>query len=100
MLPQRTGQILDQMERGELSFTLSLREGRELITRLDRAANRLTVGLLLAALIVGLALLIPAFRLGEQAGWGFWIVVASFFLASVLGVWLVYNIWSASRQLK
>jgi len=70
MLPQRTSQILDQIERGQIGLTLNLRGASDFATRLDRAANRLTVSILLAALIVGLALLIPAFRLGEQGGWG------------------------------
>jgi len=59
MLPQRTSQILDQIERGQIGFTLNLPEASDFVTRLDRAANRLTVSILLAALIVGLALLIP-----------------------------------------
>jgi len=100
LLPQQTSQILSQMEQGEIEFTLHLKEGKEFLTRLDRSVNRLTVSVLVAALIVGLALLIPAFRLGEQRGLGFWLVIACFALASVLGMWLLYSMWRPGRHLK
>jgi hypothetical protein len=52
---------------------------------------------LLAALIVGLALLVPAFSLAEQWGLPTILVIAGFVGASLLGLWLIFSMWRARR---
>jgi ubiquinone biosynthesis protein len=67
------------------------------LVRLDRSANRLSLSLLLAALIVGLALLVPAFNLAEQWGLATILVITSFVGLSLLGLWLIFSIWRSGR---
>jgi len=97
LFPRRATRILDQVERGELRLTLSLKETDRIVGKLDRIANRLVVSILLAALIVGMALLIPLVAEGGR-GFVFWLVVAGFAAASFMGLGLLYSIWQAERR--
>ena len=97
LFPRRATHLLDQMERGELGLTMSLKETDRLVGKLDRIANRLVVSILLAALIVGMALLIPMLAEGGR-GFIFWLVVAGFATATFMGLILLYSIWRAGRR--
>ncbi len=97
LFPRQATRLLDQVERGELGLTLSLKETDRVVGKLDRIANRLVVSILLAALIVGMALLIPLVAGGGQ-GFVFWLVVAGFATASFMGLGLLYSIWRAERR--
>jgi len=89
-LPQRGSRLLDQMERGEFQLTLDLKERESALSRLDRVANRLAISVLVAAFIVSLAMLIPAYTPGEALG--FWLSIAGFVVAAILGLWLLLSI--------
>jgi ubiquinone biosynthesis protein len=96
-LPRRVPRLIDQLEEGDLQFTLRLREIEPLLARLDRVGNRLAISVLLAAFIVSLALLMPSF-LGGRQGWIFWLIVLGFVAVSVLGLWLLFSIWRSGRR--
>lgn len=97
LLPRIGSQLLIQAERGELGITLEHKGLDQALNRLDRSANRISLSVLLAALILGLALLIPAFNLTEEIGLATVVVIAGFAGASLLGVWLAFSIWQSSR---
>jgi ubiquinone biosynthesis protein len=92
MLPRTGMQLLTRAERGELEVSLRHQELGRALVYLDRLANRLALSILLAALIVGLALLVPAFHLAERGGLITALVILGFALASLLGLWLVISI--------
>ena len=96
-LPRRVPRLIDQLEEGDLQFTLQLRELETFLSRLDRVGNRLAISVLLAAFIVSLALLMPSF-LGGRQGWIFWLIALGFVAASVLGLWLLFSIWRSGRR--
>ena len=96
-LPYLGLQLLNRAERGELEFVLEHKGLDQALTRLDRSANRLSLSLLLAALIVGLALVIPAFNLAEQFGLVTILAVISFVIVSILGLWLILSIWRSRK---
>ena len=50
-----------------------------------------------AALIVGLALLVPAFNLTGQWGLATILVITSFVGVSLLGLWLIFSIWRSRK---
>ncbi|MCU1373315.1 MAG: hypothetical protein JWO68_601 [Actinomycetia bacterium] len=56
-LPGRVNRVLDAMSNGELTLNVEAIDEKELLTGLHHMANRITTGLLLAALIVGAAML-------------------------------------------
>lgn len=98
VLPRTGLQLLTRAERGELEVTLRHKELRQALVYLDRLANRLALSILLAALIVGLALLVPAFHLAERGGFVTALVIFGFALASLLGLWLVISILRSGRR--
>jgi len=98
LVPRVGAQLLGRAERGELEIAVSYKELDRTLVRLDRLANRLSISVLLAALIVGLALFIPAFNLAQQLGGATIWVVAGFVGASLLGLWLVFSILRSGRR--
>ena len=98
LIPRVGVQLLNRAERGELEIAVSYRELDRTLTRLDRLANRLSISVLLAALIIGLALFIPAFNMAQQLGGATLWVVAGFVGASILGLWLVFSILRSGRK--
>ncbi len=98
MLPRVGVQLLARAERGELEISLRHQELGRALVYLDRLVNRLALSILLAALIVGLALLIPAFHLAERGGLITALVILGFALASLLGLGLVVSILRSGRR--
>ncbi|PKO22586.1 MAG: hypothetical protein CVU38_08645 [Chloroflexi bacterium HGW-Chloroflexi-1] len=87
-LPRTGNRLLEQAERGEL-FQIRLQDADSIMSRLDRLATRLALSVLVAALIVSLALLIPL----TTAGGPLQLPVATgFIVATGLGVWLLISI--------
>jgi len=97
ILPRVGSQLLTRAERGELEVTIRHKELDQALVRLDRLANRISISVLLAALIVGLALLVPAFNLARQWGLATMLVIAGFVGASLLGLWLMFSIWRSRK---
>jgi ubiquinone biosynthesis protein len=97
LFPQASFQLLTQATRGDLEVKLTHRGLDQALARLDRSASRISLSMLLAALIVGLALLIPAFGLAEQMGLATVLVIAGFTVASLLGLWLAFSIWRSRK---
>ena len=55
------------------------------------------MSVLLAALIVGLALVIPTFNLAEEWGLATFSVILGFAGSSLLGLWLIFSIWRSRK---
>ncbi len=89
-LPQRGSRLLDQVEKGELQFMLNPRELDKILNHLDRRSNRVTVSVLVAALIISLGLLIAASAPGEA--WGSRLSVVGLAVAAALCLWLLLSI--------
>ncbi len=98
VLPQQVQRFLDRMERGEAQLTMRLEGEKRIVSELDRMANRVSLSILTAAFIVGLALLMQLYRL---PGWE-WLVAIVIALgmlaASGLGLWLLFSMWRAGRE--
>ena len=90
-LPARMNKILDAISNNELKVTVDAIDERTLIDGFQKVANRITVGLILAALIVGAAMLMrvdTSFRI-----WGYPGLAIIFFLAAAAGgIALLVNI--------
>jgi len=97
LLPRVGSQLLAQAEKGEVGITLEHKGLGRALDRLDRSANRISLSVLIAALIVGLALLVPAFNLGEEVSLATVVVILSFVGVSLLGMWLAFSIWRSGR---
>lgn len=92
-LPGHSRRILSQVERGQLGLNIQLTNLEQVFGRLDHIANRLILSLLLAALIVGLALLIPILNLTWPWGLFTWIIIITFAVMIILALWLIWSIF-------
>src|ERR1041385_5310228 len=89
--PSRVNRILDAMGRNELSFKVDAIDEKIVLEGLQKAANRITLGLVVAALIVGAALLMrveTSFRIVGYPG----LAMIFFLLAAAAGLFLTFNI--------
>ncbi len=98
VMPRHVVRLLDQAEHGELRIQLGIQELPQTTGHLNRIANRLTLGILVSAFILALALLIPSLNLAWPWGWLTWLMILVWVLVSFLGLWLLWNILRSGRE--
>ena len=89
--PPRVNRILDQIGNNELSLKIDAIDERVVLEGLQKVANRITLGLVVAALIVGAAMLMrvdTSFRIFGYPG----LAMILFLLAAAAGLVLAFNI--------
>lgn len=90
-LPTKVNNILDLLSRNEMKLTVDAFDERRLMVGFEKIANRITLGLILAALIIGAALLMrveTAFTVFGYPG----IAMLCFLGAAIGGFLLILNI--------
>jgi predicted unusual protein kinase regulating ubiquinone biosynthesis (AarF/ABC1/UbiB family) len=90
-LPAKASRILDAIANAEFELKIKTQEVHVLLDGFQKIANRITTGLILAALIIGASLLMQvqtAFRIFGYPG----LAMLFFLIAAGLGLWLVCNI--------
>ena len=97
-LPRRVNTILDHVASNSLEVKVDAIDEKMLLEGFIKVANRITMGLILASLIVGAALLMRVetpFRILGYPG----LAIVCFFFAAAGGVTLVFNIlWSDHKH--
>jgi predicted unusual protein kinase regulating ubiquinone biosynthesis (AarF/ABC1/UbiB family) len=91
LLPTRVNKILDVIGKNELKIDVDAIDERVVLDGLQKVANRITLGLVLAALIVGAALMMrveTSFRILGYPG----LPMIFFLLAAIAGIVLVLSI--------
>ncbi len=95
-LPGRVNKFLDAATNNQLKVNIEMIDEGSIISGLQKVANRITLGLLLASLIIGAAMLMrvdTTFRLFGYPGFAM-----LFFLAAAAGgIWLAFTILSSDR---
>jgi ubiquinone biosynthesis protein len=96
--PRRLTRLVTQLERGELGAHVEVRGVERYLAEMQAMANRLAMSILIGALIIGLSqfmhMVTPQGFPELYAGRFFGIL---FFVATVLGFWLLVNIIRARR---
>lgn len=90
-LPARVNRVLDALSTSELKLKVELIDEGAVMHGLQKVANRITLGLILAALIVGAAMIMSvptSFRLFGYPG----LAMILFVLAGMGGLWLALHI--------
>jgi ubiquinone biosynthesis protein len=90
-LPARVNKFLDAIANNEMQIKVDAIDETKLMEGFQKIANRITMGLVLAAIIVGAALMMKvetAFTIFGYPG----IAIIFFFIAAGAGLFLVYNI--------
>ncbi|HYG24592.1 MAG TPA: AarF/UbiB family protein [Verrucomicrobiae bacterium] len=90
-LPSRLNKILDALGNAELNVKVKPVETQFLVEAAQKVANRITTGLILAALIVGAALLMQVQTTFQIMGYP-GLAIICFMAAAFGGAWLVLNI--------
>ncbi|HEU5251618.1 MAG TPA: AarF/ABC1/UbiB kinase family protein [Thermoanaerobaculia bacterium] len=96
-LPGRVNKVLDILANNQLRLDVDAVDERLLIDGLHKIANRISLGLILAALIVGAALLMQVptrFQILGYPG----LAILLFLAAAFGGVWLVVSILVRDRE--
>lgn len=95
--PGRINQILKQLARNELGIRVQAIDEQALLLQLQKIANRVTAGVVIAALIVGAALVMGVDT--PQRWWGYPpLALLLFLLAAGSGFALLWNIWRNDRR--
>ena len=90
-LPLQLSQIIGKIDRGELSIRFQHENLGGIRSTLENIANRLTLGIIVAALIVASSMIITTgvkpLLFGFPA-----LGIIGYLVSGVLGLWLIYNI--------
>jgi len=95
-LPGRVNRVLDALATSELKLKVELIDEGVVLDGLQKVANRITLGLILAALIVGAAMIMrveTSFRLFGYPG----LAMILFLVAASGALWLAFNIVQTDR---
>ena len=96
-LPERLDRLLETAADGEFRIRMELDGEERIVTAMTRMANRLTSGIVLAALIVGASLLVRVETEFTVLGYpGFAVIL--FLLAALGGTHLLWRIWSTAED--
>jgi ubiquinone biosynthesis protein len=95
--PQQLRRLLSEMDRGSLKIDIQPTGLEPLFKRAERIANRIVLGVIVAAFIVGLAMLMSAYRPGG-AGLLQVVLTIGFALAAVLALYLVWSIFRSRHH--
>jgi predicted unusual protein kinase regulating ubiquinone biosynthesis (AarF/ABC1/UbiB family) len=90
-LPSRVNRILDAIGNNDIRFKVDAIDEKVVLDGLQKVANRITLGLVVAALIVGAAMLMrveTSFRIFGYPG----LAMILFMLAALAGLWLALTI--------
>jgi len=92
--PAAGGALLRNLQRGQLPVKLNMGATKETLDRLDRISTRISLSILIAAFILGLALLLPT-ATGNRFATG--LIHAGFMASLALGIWVAFDIIRSGR---
>ncbi|HWD90911.1 MAG TPA: AarF/UbiB family protein [Verrucomicrobiae bacterium] len=101
-LPERINKLLDAAANAELEVNVRTPDAKHFLSGFEKVANRITTGVILAAIIIGASLLMqvntPNFRIFGYPG----LAIICFLLAIAGSCWLLFNIlitdWRDKRK--
>jgi len=93
-LPGIGERFLRRLQHGELPFQISLGANKETLEHIERISTRISLSLLTAAFILGLALLFP---LAEANQIALILVMIGFAAALLLGIWIIISIFRSGK---
>ncbi len=94
--PTKISHILDHAENGYLRIKFESEDSSRLLSEINSASNRLSFSLIVSAMIIASSMVIQTNM--KPFLWGVPLLgIFSFFLASLFGLWLVFNIFRTGR---
>jgi ubiquinone biosynthesis protein len=98
--PRQSTHILKQLERGDFEIRIRIPELAETNRNMNLMVNRLIYGVLVAAMTVALALLIPQLDLTWPWSLITWVILLGFVGMGFLGLRLLWSVWRSNRKQK
>jgi ubiquinone biosynthesis protein len=95
-LPRDLSRLLRAARRGRLEIHIDITHLRRFGNQLDSAANRLVIGIVVAALIIGSSIVMTVPGGPSLLGLPFFCILG-FFGAVIGGIWLMLSIWKSSK---
>jgi ubiquinone biosynthesis protein len=92
-LPQDLRQLLRSARRGKLQLQVEVLPLKHFGDRLDRAASRLAISIVTAALIIGSAIVMTVERAPGLPSFGLF----GFIAAVIGGIWVLFSIWRGGK---
>jgi len=91
-LPQQLHRLIGDIERGSLEVGMRPEGFESIVRRFERLGNRVVLGIIAAAFVNGLALLLSVYRPAAWEEWVGIIFAGGFVIAAAIGAYLVYGI--------
>ncbi len=89
--------MLGQLERGEITFMYRLEGLQESLREFQQAANRVSMSILSAALVIGLGLLMLIYHPPEWESYAGWFFGLFFVIIVLFNLGLLWKIWRSGR---
>lgn len=97
-LPRDLRQLVRSARRGRLRAQIEVTSLKAFGDQVNSAANRLTMGVVVAALIIGSSIVMHSVSTGSGNRWLMALGVGGFVGAGLGGVWILLSIWRSGRQ--
>ena len=91
-LPQNLFRLSRRLQKGQIGITLDFKRFDQISHQIDRAANRLTMGIVTAALIIGSSI-VMSIETGPK-----FIGFIGYLLAFATSLWLIWSIWRSGKH--
>jgi ubiquinone biosynthesis protein len=93
LFPRQATRVLGRLESGELELRVHVPEIHQATRESNSTTNRVVMAILVGAMVIALALLLPALHL-ESWPWDVvtWLIVIGFGFVSVVAFWLIVSI--------
>jgi ubiquinone biosynthesis protein len=97
-LPRNARRLLRQLERGEVTFMYRLEGLQESLRQFQQAANRVSMSILAAALVIGLGLLMLIYHPPGWQRYGGWFFGLLFIVVVIFNLGILWKIWRSGRM--
>lgn len=97
-LPRHLRRLTGELERGTIQIGIQHDQLDALVNRIESIANRLVIGMLVTAFIIGLAVLLSVYRPGNSREWLDAFFAIGLIAALVLGAVLLRNLVRSERR--
>jgi len=93
LFPRQATRVLGQLERGDLELRVHVPEIRQATREFSSATNRVVMAILVGAMVIALALLLPSLHL-DSWPWDVvtWLIVIGFVFVFVVAFWLIVSL--------
>ena len=91
-LPQNLFRLSRRLQKGQMGITLHFKRFDQISHQIDRAANRLTMGIVTAALIIGSSI-VMSIETGPK-----FIGFIGYLLAFANSLWIIWSIWRSGKH--